>query len=302
MENKYPIGGYAPGNYQCRCGTCGGGFKGNKRAYQCEPCALNDKAKFDALSPAEQDALISSNAKKINEFFAHAGTGDPPKRAQQGAVWVKASDYDRSKGGVLFYRFLGPTLKSCGIGNFRGDVFCGLGSDIFHEHHWEHLYILSEFTPNELVAENEKLKALQVHTAGKIADLQLLLFERADEFEALKQEKEKLTLNNLQMLDYIKELEVKAKKMADDIQLMLDQTDYSPEKSWYEIICNMKGIGLDALHNWREGGNKPTEALKEEESNTDENKIVVHNNSDAFRDWANEIKGYSIYLLGHSTG
>lgn len=44
----------------------------------------------------------------------------------------------------------------------------------------------------------------------------------------------------------------RAQKLAEDIQLMLDQCDYSPEKSWYEIICNMKGIGLNALQQWKD--------------------------------------------------
>ena len=37
---KYPIGGYAPGNYMCRCVTCKEEFKGDKRAVQCEPCGI----------------------------------------------------------------------------------------------------------------------------------------------------------------------------------------------------------------------------------------------------------------------
>jgi hypothetical protein len=49
------------------------------------------------------------------------------------------------------------------------------------------------------------------------------------------------------------------------------------------------------------------EALKEGESNTPalgegENKIVVHDNSDAFRNWITDVKGYEISLLGHFTG
>jgi len=42
MENKskYPIGGYAPGNYMCNCSTCKTQFQGDKRAVQCEPCAV----------------------------------------------------------------------------------------------------------------------------------------------------------------------------------------------------------------------------------------------------------------------
>jgi|GEM_PF-6134411 len=38
---KYPIGGYAPGNYLNTCRNCKESFMGDKRAIQCEPCAIN---------------------------------------------------------------------------------------------------------------------------------------------------------------------------------------------------------------------------------------------------------------------
>ncbi len=38
---NYPIGGYAPGNYNCQCTTCKAEFTGDKRAVQCEPCGVN---------------------------------------------------------------------------------------------------------------------------------------------------------------------------------------------------------------------------------------------------------------------
>jgi hypothetical protein len=41
-EQKYPIGGYAPGSYQQRC-SCGTVYLGDKRSFQCEPCALRDE-------------------------------------------------------------------------------------------------------------------------------------------------------------------------------------------------------------------------------------------------------------------
>ena len=39
-ERKYPIGGFAPGNYMCVCVTCKKPYYGDKRASQCEPCAI----------------------------------------------------------------------------------------------------------------------------------------------------------------------------------------------------------------------------------------------------------------------
>ena len=39
-ERKYPIGGFAPGDYICRCVTCKKPYYGDKRATQCETCAV----------------------------------------------------------------------------------------------------------------------------------------------------------------------------------------------------------------------------------------------------------------------
>lgn len=41
--NEYPIGGYAPGEYACKCVTCKEIFKGDKRAVQCKDCAVNER-------------------------------------------------------------------------------------------------------------------------------------------------------------------------------------------------------------------------------------------------------------------
>lgn len=38
-NDEYPMGGYAPGSYMCKCATCGCEFFGDKRAVQCLPCA-----------------------------------------------------------------------------------------------------------------------------------------------------------------------------------------------------------------------------------------------------------------------
>ena len=37
---NYPIGGFSPGNYMGRCVDCKDIFQGDKRAVQCEPCAI----------------------------------------------------------------------------------------------------------------------------------------------------------------------------------------------------------------------------------------------------------------------
>lgn len=44
-EKKYPIGGYAPGDYWHKaCNTCGKEFTGDKRAWNCEPCGEENAA------------------------------------------------------------------------------------------------------------------------------------------------------------------------------------------------------------------------------------------------------------------
>jgi hypothetical protein len=37
---KYPISGYAPGNYINKCASCKKDFIGDKLSRQCEPCAI----------------------------------------------------------------------------------------------------------------------------------------------------------------------------------------------------------------------------------------------------------------------
>lgn len=70
MEKKYPIGGYAPGNYHCNCCKCGSFFNGDKRAVECEQCAISAKEKFDALSPDEQAEVIKRNIDEVNKMFS----------------------------------------------------------------------------------------------------------------------------------------------------------------------------------------------------------------------------------------
>lgn len=68
-ENKYPIGGYAPGNYFNKCCSCGREFMGDKRAMQCEPCAIRDRESFEALSVEQQLEVVMKNSEIINNFL-----------------------------------------------------------------------------------------------------------------------------------------------------------------------------------------------------------------------------------------
>ena len=58
-ERKYPIGGYAPGNYTNRCVTCKETFMGDKYARQCEPCAIK---------MVEQQKPLEEAAERLTEL------------------------------------------------------------------------------------------------------------------------------------------------------------------------------------------------------------------------------------------
>jgi reverse gyrase len=75
MKIKYPIGGFAPGNYSGMCVNCEEEFIGDKLACQCEPCAinavneshLNSLLKLDKLETALQKIKFSNDV--INEIL-----------------------------------------------------------------------------------------------------------------------------------------------------------------------------------------------------------------------------------------
>ena len=45
-DRKYPVGGFAPGNYTCKCVSCKENFMGDKRAVQCEDCAEKENKPY----------------------------------------------------------------------------------------------------------------------------------------------------------------------------------------------------------------------------------------------------------------
>lgn len=70
-EFKYPIGGYAPGNYMCNCSTCEKQFIGDKRAVQCEPCAIEmtKKETFEEYLQNLKDRRTEDSYKYTDEDF-----------------------------------------------------------------------------------------------------------------------------------------------------------------------------------------------------------------------------------------
>jgi hypothetical protein len=68
-EPKYPIGGYAPGNYTCKCINCNKKFIGDKRAVQCEPCAIEmmqEEAKERAKNYMSLKGALEPEQKTVN--------------------------------------------------------------------------------------------------------------------------------------------------------------------------------------------------------------------------------------------
>ena len=60
-DRIWPVGGYAPGLYMCKCSTCGKTHHADKRAWQCADCViqrLRDPAVLAALP--EVQALIAA--------------------------------------------------------------------------------------------------------------------------------------------------------------------------------------------------------------------------------------------------
>ena len=65
---KYPIGGYAPGFYYCTCVTCKEKFQGDKRAVQCEPCAIKT---INIKEEPEQETLEEATERILEENYAY---------------------------------------------------------------------------------------------------------------------------------------------------------------------------------------------------------------------------------------
>jgi hypothetical protein len=99
-EKKYPIGGYAPGNYSCKCATCGNEFRGDKRAVQCEPCAIEMTSipytvLHEIAKGPQNDEIAFQWMLRVKDMAQKALADSPSMPAQQaaGLVWVKASEH-----------------------------------------------------------------------------------------------------------------------------------------------------------------------------------------------------------------
>ena len=76
-DKKYPIAGFAPGNYDCKCVTCDERFHGDKLAYQCEPCAEKEMLAIENSDTAEIEKLARTLVPENTiEAFANFSDSD----------------------------------------------------------------------------------------------------------------------------------------------------------------------------------------------------------------------------------
>lgn len=66
---KWPIAGYAPGNYHCKCADCEATFEGDKRAIQCLPCALTASG-YRILGP-DEIARLTAQIAQLRHAYTH---------------------------------------------------------------------------------------------------------------------------------------------------------------------------------------------------------------------------------------
>ena len=95
-KKKYPIGGYAPGNYSCICTTCRTTFIGDKRAVQCEKCAIELVKEVTEATAVEKAAMehlafwrLRNNIHLSNPIHAERCKND----YKSGVAWQKTRSY-----------------------------------------------------------------------------------------------------------------------------------------------------------------------------------------------------------------
>lgn len=112
-EYKYPIDGYAPGYYMCTCSTCKKQFQGDKRAVQCEPCAIEmikkePKSLMEKLKPLQEqwqrDMLKSLQEPKqetleeaAEKFVNNTRLKNPKSIFCEGAKWQQERSYSEEE-------------------------------------------------------------------------------------------------------------------------------------------------------------------------------------------------------------
>lgn len=226
MEKKYPIGGYAPGNYECKCCICGNMFTGDKRAVQCEPCLVSDKKKFDALSPAHQELLVKRHAAMANIMLTYKGSGEQiianqeagmpleeaifqagytsgydngyergKREAGHGTVWVKASEFEIEYGPNYYAKWLDGKVKANGRFQDDGTFIWNVPGYIpIGRNEYDHLFILDESPGEKKVDPDELWDEFSEHIDDDIDSLSKVAGSSVMTKEGFKKMMEKVAL------------------------------------------------------------------------------------------------------------
>lgn len=140
-KSKYPIGGYAPGNYSCRCTNCKAIFQGDKRAVQCEPCAVEMVKEESRHTPyrgkvweSEQET-VEEAAERLNKLKHIEFPLDPDadhilavanvcykEGVKAGSKWQQERSYseeDMRDYAMFYYTFQGKASEHLGKDLFK---------------------------------------------------------------------------------------------------------------------------------------------------------------------------------------
>jgi hypothetical protein len=85
---QYPIGGFAPGSYWCNCVTCKEKFMGDKKAVQCEPCAIemvNIKVKINeqgGIETVKEDTVEAAAEEYFLQEYSWNGKDSLPYKEE----------------------------------------------------------------------------------------------------------------------------------------------------------------------------------------------------------------------------
>lgn len=111
--SKYPIGGFAPGSYWCNCVTCKEKFMGDKKAVQCEPCAIemvNIKVKINeqgGIEAVKEETLGAAAEEYFLQEYSWNGKDSLPYKEEDvklikenfiaGAKWQAKRMYSKEE-------------------------------------------------------------------------------------------------------------------------------------------------------------------------------------------------------------
>lgn len=85
---NWPVGGYAPGNYYCKCTSCHVEFIGDKRAMTCLACAINyvaGQASLKAGIAAAKEAATKAGV-ELDPRIAKAIKDEVDRAVQDGKL------------------------------------------------------------------------------------------------------------------------------------------------------------------------------------------------------------------------